>query len=127
MQVRDREEGRGSDYQHDQPCDTCPRVVDRAWTKAPPRRGEQQQWQQKRGETDELKRCRGDVRADRAGPVVCFGCARRVPRRIVWIEGSRNQTQRQQQSDCEEQDRQNLVTTTRSEERRVGKECRSRW
>src|SRR5690349_10162260 len=88
--------------------------MNRARTKPAPRGGEQQQRQQKRSESDELKRGGGDVRADRAGPVVGLAATRRVPRRIVWIKGSRDQAQREQQSNREQQDRQNLVTTTRA-------------
>src|ERR1051326_9058745 len=90
--------------------------MNRARAKTAPRGREQQQRQEKRSETDELKRRGCDVCADGPGPVVCFARAGRVPRRIVWIEGSGNQTQRQQRSDCEQQDRQDLIATTRRSE-----------
>src|SRR5438045_4879600 len=90
-------------------------------TKASPRRGEQQQWQEVSGESDKLKRSGCNVRPDRTGPVVCLRLAGRVPRWIVWIERRRDQTQRQQQSHGGKENRQDLVAAagTRNDDARL--------
>src|ERR1051326_280353 len=86
--------------------------MNRGWMKTAPRGREQQQWQQVRSETDELKRSGGNVRADRAGPVLCLRLSGRVPGRIVRIERCRDQAERQQQSESDKKNREDLVATT---------------
>ena len=82
--------------------------------KTSPGRGEEKQRQQVSSEADELKSRGGNVRADRAGPVLRLSRARRVPRRIVRIERCRDEAKRQQQSQRDEKNRENLIATTRT-------------
>src|ERR1043165_8507181 len=86
--------------------------MNRRGMKTPPRRREQKQRQKVRSEADELKSGGRDVRADRAGPVVRLSRARGVPRWIVRIECGRDEAERQQQSEGDEENREDLVATT---------------
>ena len=70
------------------------------------------QRQQVRSETDKLKSSRGNIRADRPGPVLRLGLSGRVPRWIVRIESRGDEAKRQQQSQREKKYREYLVATT---------------
>ena len=86
-------------------------AMDLVSAKTPPRGREQQQRQQVSSKSDKLKSEGSDIRADRAGPVVRFCLADRVPRRIVWIKRCGDQAKSQQQSDRRKEDREDLITT----------------
>ena len=109
VQIRDGQQSGCRQDQHDQTDYASERRANAAGAKASPGCGEKQDWQQICREPNELKERRGNVGADRPGEVVRFCLTRRIPGRVVRIEGRRHQTQREQQADRQQENRDDLI------------------